>query len=372
MFIQQGLNRVLTEHFEAHPLTHGLVNFTDQTINQKLAFRGSITRELATLDLKDASDLISMDLVRMLFPRNWVDAFEACRSEETKLPDGSKVKLLKHAPMGSACCFPVMAISIWALLTAYTNYDALDKGQHLRRRKLPVKVYVYGDDIIIPTQFAESAMGLLESVGLAVNRNKSFVAGHFRESCGKEYYRGVDITPARLRQLPDDNYDSRMKVIAFHNNLYRKYGFQPMELTELVHAWYRKVPERTTGIARPLCEGLLDWITEGSPIWGMDDIINDASLSCVLDVFSSDNSRLPRRSTPSHCWKGYGPQRLNQPHYGPRTEYRFLAVVPRQIKYDTDCWSQAYRALINPRLQSLGIDSLAKRVRYKYRWAQLP
>lgn len=356
MFPQQGVNREITQTLEAHPLTSGLVNFTDQVVNQQQAFLGSITRDTSTLDLKDASDLLSMSLVEMLFPSNWVAALKACRSEQTKLPDGTLVTLSKHAPMGSACCFPVMALSIWALLTAYTNYDAIRRGGHLRKRKLPVRVYVYGDDIIIPTSFAEGGMGLLEAVGLAVNRDKSFVSGHFRESCGKEYYRGVDVTPCRLRALPNDDYDSRMKVIAFHNNLYVKYGFQPFGVTALVHEWYKNVPERSVRIARPHATDLIGLGTEGAPIWGMEDIVNDASFACVLNVFRADNSTLPSRRVRHLCC----------------TQYRFLAVVPCQHKYDTDCWSQTFRALVNPRLETpLGVDSLAKRVRYKYRWAQL-
>jgi len=357
MFIQQGLNRLLTEQLEAHPLTSGLVNFTDQRVNQRQAFLGSITQDTSTLDLKDASDLLSMDLVKMLFPENWVEALEACRSKKTMLPDGTVVTLSKHAPMGSACCFPIMALSIWALLTALTNYDAVRNGRHVRRRKLPTRVYVYGDDIVVPTAFAAAAIGLLESVGLAVNKDKSFVAGSFRESCGKEYYRGVDITPCRLRSLPDDDYDSRMKVIAFHNNCYEKFGFQPFGITTLVHNWYRNVPERSTGLNCPWTTDLIDPGTLEAPtLWGMEDIVNNTSLACVLNVFRACNSHLPSRPNRHLC----------------RKEYRFLAVVPCRVKYDTDCWSQTFRALVNPRLETpLGVDSLAKRVRYKYRWAQL-
>jgi hypothetical protein len=199
---------------------------------------------------------------------------------------------------------------------------------------------------------------MLELAGLCVNKQKSFVKGFFRESCGKEYYRGVDITPCRLRALPDDSYDARMKVIAFHNNCYEKYGLQPIGLSALVHAWYHQVPERTIGMVRPHTTDLINPSTGEPPsLWaGMDGMIQNASHACVLNTYRAVNDHLRRRRVKALQL----------------TQFRFLASVPCRFSYDKDDWSQLYRAVINPRTRmALGVDSLAKRVRYKYRWAQL-
>lgn len=67
MWLQQGLARKMMSHLEHHPLTRGHVNFTDQTINGKLALEGSKTGRWATLDMKEASDRISKNLVELLF-----------------------------------------------------------------------------------------------------------------------------------------------------------------------------------------------------------------------------------------------------------------------------------------------------------------
>jgi hypothetical protein len=155
---------------EAHSLTSGLVNFTDQGINRYQAYRGSITRESSTLDLKDASDRVSLALVENLFPNNWVEALKACRSAMTELPNGDIVTLSKHAPMGSALCFPVMALCIWAILTATANmaqtaHAVKVSGRLSESRKRfnwAEPVYVYGDDIICPTPFAEFGVLVLE------------------------------------------------------------------------------------------------------------------------------------------------------------------------------------------------------------------
>lgn len=193
MFAQQGLMRKLYDHLETNNLTRGQINFIDQGINRDLARRASLTGEHATLDLKDASDMVSLNLVRSVFPSDWFECLEACRSEETILPNGVVVKLNKFAPMGSSCCFPVEALVFWACAQATIR---------LRFGVTNRNVYVYGDDIICDGPLAGDIMVGLEAIGLIVNRDKSYVIGPFRESCGGDFHNGMDVTPVRVREIP--------------------------------------------------------------------------------------------------------------------------------------------------------------------------
>jgi hypothetical protein len=207
---QQGLRIALYKHVERHPLTRHSVHFTDQRPNQLGALLGSqeivqserfdcqmgkptkrlMIGKYATLDLKEASDRISLPLVRLLFPRKILTALENCRSLSTTLPGNKTITLIKYAPMGSALCFPVLALSIWALLYAgSTDADARES------------ILVYGDDVVVKTAEAENAITLLESFGLKINRDKSCVRGFFRESCGVDAYKGHNITPVRFRTV---------------------------------------------------------------------------------------------------------------------------------------------------------------------------
>ena len=217
MYIQQGLMKLLFETLESHELTRSMINFTDQTINRGLACSSSINNELATLDLSEASDRVSLALVRALFPNNWVIALEACRSEETELPSGQIVKLNKFAPMGSACCFPVEALTFWALATAAI---IIDHGI-----RYPV-VYVYGDDIIVDSKYAATVIRALESQSLLVNRSKSYIDGPFRESCGGDFYKGIEVTPIRLRKLIGSGHASLNTDADFAMNLIEKFGYE--------------------------------------------------------------------------------------------------------------------------------------------------
>jgi hypothetical protein len=218
MYIQQGLMRLMYRTIENHPLTRGQINFTDQKVNQAMARQGSIDDSIATIDLSDASDRVSLSLVRSVFPPNWVECLEACRSEFTILPSGDLVKLNKFAPMGSACCFPVEALVFWASCWAT-----------LRRLKISereIPVYVYGDDIIIRADVAPLIMDDLETIGLLVNRDKSFLKGPFRESCGGDYHSGYDVTPVRVRKDFDKSHSSIVTTADLANNLVAKFGYE--------------------------------------------------------------------------------------------------------------------------------------------------
>jgi hypothetical protein len=197
MYLQQGLGRKIVDHLEAVKLTKGYVNFTSQEVNRSLALESSLTGRYATLDLKDASDRISMPFVRHVFQHvpELLRALESIRSTSTKLPDGRIVELTKHAPMGSALCFPILAVSTWSLLVAGIARATRGRPTVIRR-----SVYIYGDDIIIPVEWTDHAVHVLESVGLRVNRLKSCTRGFFRESCGMDAFKGVQVTPTRVKK----------------------------------------------------------------------------------------------------------------------------------------------------------------------------
>jgi hypothetical protein len=93
--------------------------------------------------------------------------------------------------MGSGLTFPLMAWSIYATICFYI--------QCFRKTDVSREVYVYGDDVIVPTRFYQDAITALNKIGFKVNTSKSFMKGGFRESCGGDYYFGNIVTPERLK-----------------------------------------------------------------------------------------------------------------------------------------------------------------------------
>lgn len=221
-WIQQGLGRKLVAHLELNRFTCGKINFAKQGVNRKLALESSRTKEFATLDLKDASDLVSLGLVRRLIPPHIMPYLEACRTCATELPDGRVLPLSKFAPMGSCLCFPVEALVFWAISVASVS---IETGRSWRQ--IGARTYTYGDDLIVPSEYSYCVMSALSSVGLKVNTNKSYVLGEFRESCGMDAFRGVDVSIARMNQVwkVESSGAVLASFVALVNGLYEK-GFR--------------------------------------------------------------------------------------------------------------------------------------------------
>lgn len=194
-WIQQGLMRKLVKILESpNQPSAGFVNFTSQEINRSHARDASINQEYDTLDLKDASDRVSLWLVRRLFPYDWYTALCASRTDQTLLPNGSCITLKKFAPMGSACCFPVEALVFWALAVG----SLIDVVSSKQLSCLP-DVYVYGDDIVTRKGDYEIIAPVFNELNLIFNEDKCCTGRFFRESCGYDAFKGANVVPLRLK-----------------------------------------------------------------------------------------------------------------------------------------------------------------------------
>ena len=171
------------------------INFLDQNINRGLALESSLSRQNCTLDLKDASDRVLFTVCNYIFGDSpfirWF--LNNVRSTET-IVNGIKIPLYKLSGMGSGLTFPTMALLIHLSVCA----SVIDRTG-LPYAKVAPRIYVYGDDIICPRAWYAYAVEGLRSSGLEVNISKSFSESHFRESCGGDYYKGINVTPVRLK-----------------------------------------------------------------------------------------------------------------------------------------------------------------------------
>jgi len=213
IWIQQGLRRELERTIALHrtsygPWPRGRVRFDDQSANGTIALKSSSSRRYATLDMKEASDRISEPLVQILFGRKY-KWFGCCRAQEFIIPKmGSNAyrgNLNSYAPMGNATTFPVQSLVFWSICVASLQR----RGFHQ-----PGAVYVFGDDIIVPSECAEFVIDDLESFGLLVNRTKSFWRGAFRESCGVDAFNGVDVTPVRWKTTLDAEHTEGLQSLS--------------------------------------------------------------------------------------------------------------------------------------------------------------
>lgn len=253
---QQSVKDVVVKVLEANDLTRGHINFTDQSINQRLALESSLTRKLCTLDLSAASDRIHKDLIYLMLKTVPVLrglAFST-RSRYAEV-DGKSIFLNKFASMGSAMCFPMEAL-FFTILCCMGILRNRQLDPTLKNIKCVIKsVFVYGDDIIVPVDDVAAVVETLTVFGNVVGQSKSFVKGGFRESCGVDAYNGKNVTPIYIRQaLPTArNQASRIvSTIETANQLF-KIGFakSAQYLVGKVHALTGPLP-----VVTETCEGI--------------------------------------------------------------------------------------------------------------------
>jgi len=188
VFYQLGYGSVIRDRL----LGAGIDLRTGQDTHRRLAREASIKGHLATLDLRNASDSVSKRLVQLLLPRRWFEVLDDLRSHTT-LVEGKVVLLEKFSSMGNGFTFELETLIFLGLCLA------LDPAH-----KAGENVFVYGDDIIIPTESAKGVMAALSFFGLTVNEEKSFIDGWFRESCGGDYFKGEDVRPHYLKESPSE------------------------------------------------------------------------------------------------------------------------------------------------------------------------
>ena len=246
-YVQQAVARVLYRELRRHfPAS---LDLFDQRTNQAWAWYGSITGDVSTIDLSEASDRVPLWLVELLVGSrpHLHDALLAARSSRAVLPDGRELLLRKYASMGSALTFPLQSM-------VFYTCAALAGGEEFNRRDSNVSVF--GDDIIVPTRWSTSLIGILESLGLKVNKSKSYLGGHFKESCGKEYMSGHDVTVAKLRHdFPTSGRDAQKigSLVEFRNDLYQRGLWQTCRIVDeyirkLIR--FRPAPVGTPAICR--------------------------------------------------------------------------------------------------------------------------
>jgi len=160
------------------------IDLDDQSANQRAA-RAAYSGRLATIDLASASDTVSKELVYELLPVDWAILLDDLRSPRYRWEDVEE-SFHKFSSMGNGFTFELESLIFYAL-----TWAVCQKGDSLEQEQ----VWIFGDDIICPSSIAPQVVEVLAHCGFSVNTEKSFLDGNFYESCGKHYFKGVDVTP---------------------------------------------------------------------------------------------------------------------------------------------------------------------------------
>jgi hypothetical protein len=211
---QKGIGSYL----KSRMLSVSNLDLSDQERNRRSACSGSISGDLATVDLASASDTLSIGTVAELLPPNWFDFLSRYRTGEVS-HKGQVIELEKFSSMGNGYTFELESLIFYALSFGVCHVLDLNTGD----------ICVFGDDIIVPTGAYELLKEVLEYYGFEVNTEKSYHDGPFRESCGADWLRGMDIRPFYLR-----DQISEQTLYLFHNWAMRRCE---RELADLILGW---------------------------------------------------------------------------------------------------------------------------------------
>lgn len=183
-----------------------------QIIHKRVACEASIRGHFASIDLSNASDTVCSNLVELLLPAGWFEVLSTLRSPFT-LVQGRWVKLEKFSSMGNGYTFELETVLFAAICMAAVEASSVTPI-------LGENVFVFGDDLLVPTQSADSVIAVLRYLGFVPNAKKTFVSGPFRESCGGDFFDGVDVRPYFLKEFPREP----QQFIAMANGLRRVIG----------------------------------------------------------------------------------------------------------------------------------------------------
>lgn len=220
-------------------LKKGIDLINGQDLNRDLARIGSVRGCVATIDLSMASDTVSRKLVEYLLPASWHLLMNKVRSSHGSI-NGKLIEYEKFSSMGNGYTFELESLIFYALIRASIPPDKWAQCREF--------VHVYGDDLIVPTEYVNQVLNILEFSGFSPNTDKTFIDGPFRESCGKDYLNGSNIRPFFIKETGRFNRRAFFKL-ANAIRLYAGYDFHSQSHRHWLHSHWRGIVSR---ISRPL------------------------------------------------------------------------------------------------------------------------
>lgn len=192
-------------------------DLSTQSRNQELALYGSLTEEIVTVDVKNASNSMFLLLVyHLIWDEDWFQLMSQFRTGSVEY-QGKQFKLEMFSSMGNGFTFELESLIFYAIAMAVCERCKADTRL----------VSVYGDDIIVPKECYAKLKEVLDLCGFEVNSDKTHISGFFRESCGKDFSYGQNVRPwykrdrwTNARVVGLLNYDLR------NNNLF--YELRPL------------------------------------------------------------------------------------------------------------------------------------------------
>lgn len=200
IYCQLGLGALLRRRLRSY----GIDLDTQAADNRQRASRAQ-SEGLATIDISSASDTIAKELVWLLLPFDWAALLDTARTEYSQL-DGVEYRLEKFSSMGNGFTFELESIIFTAIARSCGDVNAV----------------AFGDDIVCTQESAPLLVEVLNFLGFKVNERKTFLAGTFFESCGYDFWRGINVRPCYFK----GSYNDFTSAVIRTANLVRLYAYR--------------------------------------------------------------------------------------------------------------------------------------------------
>jgi len=186
-----GIGKMLYERLKSV----GIDMAYQQDLHRLLCKNASVDKRLTTLDLSKASDNIGFVHLRRLLPVSWFREINRCRVPTVQIGD-ENLRTSTFMMMGVGYTSTLQTLVFYSLIKAICNLTNTSG-----------RVSVFGDDCIYPTRVHRYVLGVFSSIGFEVNSEKTFSDESFRESCGADFYRGLNIRPYMPKTSDDESFE---------------------------------------------------------------------------------------------------------------------------------------------------------------------
>jgi hypothetical protein len=183
------------------------IRLHDQTQNQRLARCGSLDGLTATLDQTAASDTITKSFFWEVFPTRFTQLVYPLLGTHHIINGKSRVMQMM-ATSGNSLTFILESLVFYAIDVAAHEFSqqvcGWNTGEEVEDSDGSIPVpSVYGDDQVIWSVDYDVTVHFLQALGFIVNESKSYGGNSpFRESCGTDWYLGVDVSSVYYPRRP--------------------------------------------------------------------------------------------------------------------------------------------------------------------------
>jgi len=208
MFYQLGLASIIEDRLATY---WGIDIRNQPSKNRELSRLGSLCGfdglNFCTVDLKCASDM-PFSMAAEVYPRTIMSYLKRYRSRTTFIPGLGSRQLDILSSMGNGFTFPLQTTLFAAIILACYRLNGV-KPEFPFGNSLG-NFGVFGDDLVFHSSCKDDVYRLLTILGFTINKTKSFSEGSFRESCGSDYYNGVNVRGVYIKRLktPQDRYSA--------------------------------------------------------------------------------------------------------------------------------------------------------------------